>query len=128
MSTFPTPHLEKLTAAHENAKLPPCGKPRIESAIRRYHEWIKALDSVAGKTPEERLQKSVALLNQYRLWVDVELIFDSEDDFLYRQKGQLKLDNSIIEEFLPRVIHPSILPEIQDTPHPSPPQLCGQRA
>lgn len=48
-------------------------------------------------------------LNEYRLWVDVELIFDSEDNFLYRQKGQLKLDNSMLEEFLPRLIHPSIL-------------------
>jgi len=113
VSGFPTPHLEKLTATHENDKLPACDKPRIERAIARYHEWIKALDAVKGKTPEERLEKLVALLNEYRLWVDVELIFDSEDNFLYRQKGQLKLDNSIIEEFLPRLIHPSILPEIK---------------
>ncbi|MBN1487286.1 MAG: Bpu10I family restriction endonuclease, partial [Anaerolineae bacterium] len=32
------------------------------------------------------------------------LIFDSEQDFLYRQKGQLKLDNTIIEEFLPMLV------------------------
>lgn len=113
MSKFPTPHLEKLTATHENDKLPASDKPRIERAIARYREWIKALDAVTGKTPEQRLEKLVALLNEYRLWVDVELIFDSEADFLYRQKGQLKLDNSIIEEFLPRLIHPSILLEIK---------------
>src|SRR5438270_4208836 len=113
MSGFPTPHLEKLTATYENDKLPACDKPRIERAIQRYHEWIKSLDAVTGETPEKRLEKLVALLNEYRLWVDVELIFDSEDNFLYRQKGQLKLDNSIIEEFLPRLIHPSILPEIK---------------
>ncbi len=112
MTDFPTPHLEKLMATHKNDKLPAGDKPRIERAIERYHEWIKALDAVADKTPEKRLKKLVALLNEYRRWVDVELIFDSEDDFLYRQKGQLKLDNSIIEEFLPRLIHPSILPEI----------------
>jgi hypothetical protein len=112
MSAFPTPHLEKLTATHENDKLPAYDKPRIEQAIQRYHEWIKALNAVSGKTPAERLDKLVALLNEYRLWVDVDLIFDSEEDFLYRQKGQLKLDNSIIEEFLPRLVHPSILPEI----------------
>jgi len=104
--------LEKLTAAHENDKLPACDKPRIEWAVERYHEWIKALDAVSGDMPEDRLEKLVVLLNAYRLWVDVELIFDSEDNFLYRHKGQLKLDNSIIEEFLPRLIHPSILPEI----------------
>ncbi len=96
VSGFPTPHLEK----------------RIEQAIQRYHEWIKTLDAVTGKNPQKRLERLVALLNEYRLWVDVELIFDSEDNFLYRQKGQLKLDNSIIEEFLPRLMHPSILPEI----------------
>jgi hypothetical protein len=112
VSGFPTPHPEKLTAAHENDKLPACDKPRIENAIDHYREWIRALDAVTGQTPEERLGKLVTLLNEYRRWVDVELIFDSEDNFLYRQKGQLKLDNSIIEEFLPRLIHPSILPEI----------------
>ncbi|HZU65756.1 MAG TPA: Bpu10I family restriction endonuclease [Ktedonobacteraceae bacterium] len=31
-----------------------------------------------------------------------------------RQKGQIKLDNSIIEEFLPRLIHPSLIPEISE--------------
>jgi len=113
MSTFPTPHLEKLTATHGNDKLPACDKPRIERAIERYHEWIKTMDAVTGKTPGKRLEKLVALLNEYRLWVDVDLIFDSDDNFLYRQKGQLKIDNSVIEEFLPRLVHPSILPEIK---------------
>jgi len=112
VSGFPTPHLEKLSAAHENDKLPACDKPRIGCAIERYHEWIRAMDAVTGKTAQVRLGKLVALLNEYRLWVDVDLIFDSEENFLYRQKGQLKLDNSIIEEFLPRLIVPSILPEI----------------
>jgi hypothetical protein len=36
------------------------------------------------------------------------LIFDSSDNFLYRQKGQLKLDNTILEEFLPQVIFRSL--------------------
>lgn len=54
----------------------------------------------------------VDLLNEYKLRVEVELIFDSEDDFLYRQKGQLKLDNSIVEEFLPHLVHPAVLPEM----------------
>lgn len=112
MSAFPTPHLEKLTAAYENDKLPAGDKPRIERAIQHYHQWIKALDDTTGKTPPKRLEKLVALLNEYRFRIDVELIFDSEDNFLYRQKGQLKLDNSIIEEFLPRLIHPTLLPEI----------------
>lgn len=36
-----------------------------------------------------------------RRYIDINLIFDSEEDFLYRQKGQLKLDNTVIEEFMP---------------------------
>ena len=36
-----------------------------------------------------------------KYYIDVDLIFDSPEDFLYRQKGQLKLDNTVIEEFLP---------------------------
>ena len=47
-----------------------------------------------------------------RLYIDLELVFDSPQDFLYRQKGQLKLDNSVIEEFLPHLIQPTVLPEI----------------
>ena len=46
----------------------------------------------------------VSLLNDYKLYVDLNLIFDSPNDFLYRQKGQLKIDNSIIEEFLPILV------------------------
>lgn len=55
----------------------------------------------------------INLLNGYRNYIDIDLVFDSQDDFLYRQKGQLKLDNSVIEEFLPRLIgNPTILPAL----------------
>jgi len=56
----------------------------------------------------------VELLNEYKLKVEVDLIFDSQDNFLYRQKGQLKLDNTILEEFLPRLVHPAVLPEVRE--------------
>lgn len=45
-----------------------------------------------------------ATLNRYKRFVDLDLVFDSGDDFLYRQKGQLKLDNTVIEEFLPWLV------------------------
>ena len=112
MSGFPTPHLEKLTAALQNEKLPPGGRSGLEAAVERYHRWILDLDRVDADSPQKRLARMVDLLNDYRHWLDVDLIFDGEDDFLYRQKGQLKLDNSVIEEFLPRLIHPSIVPEL----------------
>ena len=70
------------------------------------------LKAVTG-TPQKHIRAIVALLNEYRLSIDVELVFDSPQDFLYRQKGQLKLDNSVIEEFLPHLVQPAILAEIK---------------
>lgn len=109
---FPTPHLDKLTKTLANEKLPKSDAARLEGAIRYYHEWSKKLDAVNG-SPDEIISRSVGLLNEYRLYVDVDLIFDSEDDFLYRQKGQLKLDNSVVEEFLPRLIQPAVIPDLK---------------
>jgi len=111
--TFPTPHLDKLKATLENEKLPKCDTPNTERAIAKYKEWIARLDAVKG-TPDEILQQSVGLLNDYRFSIDIDLIFDSQDNFLYRQKGQLKLDNSVIAEFLPRLIQPAVIPELKD--------------
>ena len=110
--SFPTPHLEKLNAVLDNEKLEAVDRPRLQAALEKYKQWIADLDAVTG-APDERLKKLVAVLNEYRLWVDVDLVFDSPDDFLYRQKGQLKLDSSIIEEFLPRLIQPALLPEVE---------------
>lgn len=109
---LPTPHLDKLKATLDNEKLPECDKPRIEEAVAKYKEWTAKLDEVKG-IPDEIIQKSVDLLNEYRLYIDINLIFDSKENFLYRQKGQLKLDNSVIEEFLPRLIQPSVIPELK---------------
>lgn len=49
-------------------------------------------------------------MNQYKRFVELELIFDSDNDFLYRQKGQLKLDNTVLEEFLPRLFDERLVP------------------
>ena len=112
MSEYPTPHLDKLNATLTNEKLPERDRPRLEACIKNYAEWIASLEKVNG-TSEERLGRMVASLNDYRMYVDVQLIFDSPDDFLYRQKGQLKLDNSVIEEFLPRLFQVEIIPELK---------------
>lgn len=112
MTPFPTPHQDKLKALLENDKLPESAKPRIMKTIEQYGEWIAKLEA-AGGSPEERIKEMVGLLNKYRNNVDVDLIFDSDEDFLYRQKGQLKLDNSVIEEFLPRLVQPAIIPELR---------------
>lgn len=108
-----TPHLDKLVALLANEKLPESDRLRVEAAIVRYKEWITAIENVTGDSPTEIINQMVALLNEYKLYIEVELIFDSKQDFLYRQKGQLKLDNTINEEFLPRLIIPKIIPEIR---------------
>jgi Bpu10I restriction endonuclease len=101
--------LEKLNATLANEKLPPQDKPVIEAAIARYKKWVRDLHTVRAKSPEETVNQMVALLNEYRLYLDVEVIFDREDDFLYRQKGQTKLDNSVIEEFLPHLVYKCVM-------------------
>lgn len=114
MLVYPTPHLEKLEAALTNHKLPKKDKPQIERAIQNYAKSIEGMDAIMASEESANvlLKNLVLLLNQYRIRMDIDLIFDSEDDWLYRQKGQLKLDNSVIEEFLPRLMHHTIIPEI----------------
>jgi hypothetical protein len=109
--SLPTPHFEKIQAALANSKLPARDRPRLKAAIDRYQQWIRDLSAVKG-SHKIVLNRMVELLNTYKLYVDVNIIFDSEDDFLYRQKGQLKLDNSIIEEFLPWLLHKPLFPNL----------------
>jgi hypothetical protein len=111
MSPLPTAHLDKLQSAIENEKTPSADRDRLEAAKANYLAWIAAMTAVSG-TPEQCLTALVGHYNAYRTFVDVELIFDSPHDFLYRQKGQLKLDNSVLEEFLPWLVTPKVVPEL----------------
>ena len=65
--------------------------------------WVSALGSVEQEQSDV-VAKLVEATNQYKKFIELDLIFDSPDSFLYRQKGQLKLDNTILEEFLPQLI------------------------
>lgn len=100
---LPTPHGDKLKALLYNEKLPPNDVPRVELIIDYYNEWLKELSSIEGSF-KEIIMKMVSSLNKYKLKVELDLIFDSPDDFLYRQKGQLKLESSVLEEFLPWLV------------------------
>ncbi|AGE65699.1 MULTISPECIES: Bpu10I family restriction endonuclease [Bacillus subtilis group] len=123
---YPTPHKDKLVALLLNDKLPVEDKPRVEEAIVVYTNWIKNLNIItsAGLPPQQTLNKMIELLNEYKFYIDLNLVFDSPRDFLYRQKGQLKIDNTIIEEFLPRLAHPSVIPEIIDMDVTVGPKKC----
>jgi hypothetical protein len=117
--TLPTPHGDKLNALLRNNKLPKGDGERIERAVTQYQRWLESLTSIPTGTGS--VAEAVRLLNEYRLFLDIEVVFDSEDDFLYRQKGQLKLDNTVVEEFLPHLVSHAF-PEIPTGfcigPHP----------
>lgn len=100
--TLPTPHGDKLKALFHNGKLPRGDRVRIGKARSRYQAWLQSLSTVPPGA--EGVTAAVELLNDYRLFLDLDVVFDSPDDFLYRQKGQLKLDNTVIEEFLPHLV------------------------
>lgn len=101
---LPTPHRDKLKALLDNRRLPSDDRGQVEEALRRYRDWIGEIETV-GRGQRDAVQRLVEATNRYRNFIDLDLIFDSREDFLYRQKGQLKLDNTIIEEFLPHLFY-----------------------
>ena len=100
---YPTPHGNKLQALLGNDKLPVDDRPRVRDAILRYEAWISEIEKIEG-VGEHLVDPLVRSADRYKTFVDLDLVFDSRNDFLYRQKGQLKLDNTILEEFLPRLV------------------------
>ena len=100
---FATPHGDKLSALRDNAKTPAADRPRIAAAIDTYDTWMATMATIEG-TGRDLLNPLVDSLNRYKNAIDLDLVFDSQEDFLYRQKGQLKLDNTVIEEFLPWLV------------------------
>ncbi len=104
-------HGEKIVAALDSTKLPSGDKYKLTEALQKYDDWIKALESADAPTVDELVKKLVTYLNEYKLYIDIDLIFDSTNDFLYRQKGQLKLDNTVIEEFLPIFVRKCVIKE-----------------
>lgn len=66
---------------------------------------------------DQLLAELIALLNTYKRSIEIDLIFDSAKDFLYRQKGQHKVDNSVLEEFLPRLADERLVPGLKQIEH-----------
>lgn len=116
-------HGDKLKALLTNTKLPSSDMARVEAAVARYDKWISELKAVKGSA-EQVLTGLVDALNSYKRYVELELIFDAKDDFLYRQKGQLKLDNTILEEFMPYLFDIRLVPGLKRISNIS----CGPQA
>ena len=102
-----TPHREKLLAALRNPK---CidDKSILEEAYSAYEYWIASMRALKS-TGKQKIEEIVGLLNEYKNYLEVELLARRGSAFIKRQKGQLKLDNSVLEEFFIHIIDPSIL-------------------
>lgn len=105
--TAGTPHLDKLRAAISNPIL--AGDiPLLHEATQLYHDWISRMN-LLNTQGKQRVRDMVELLNQYKDALEVELVMKRGSALMRRQRGQLKLDNSILEEFLVYLVNPSVL-------------------
>ena len=104
MDNLPSPHGDKLMSLLDNKKLPNADKANVNEAIKRYKSWRADILNAAG-SKDDKIKISVDTLNRYMNFIEYDLIFKSTENFLYRQKGQLKLDNTVMEEFLPLFVY-----------------------
>lgn len=109
-TTSRTPHRDKLVAAFENLKARD-DVGVLKEAMAAYDHWIAGLGKLTTKG-RERVNQMVALLNEYKDVLEVELILAKGSAFLTRQKGQMKLDNSVLEEFMIHIVRPEILNDL----------------
>jgi hypothetical protein len=106
-----TPHLNKIRAAASNPKASAEDRALLAEIEAKYSEWAAVLDAVVdGEEPRDRVTRQAGIFNDYKFFVEVECVARRGSAWLKRQKGQLKLDNSIIEEFLIHLVHPATLP------------------
>lgn len=107
-----TPHKGKLLAAIKNPKAKD-DVVILKEAYSVYENWIMKMEGLTLKG-RDRINEMTALLNEYKDYIEVELILGKGSSFIKRQKGQLKIDNSIMEEFLIHLVHPDILNNLPD--------------
>ncbi|MDR1109353.1 MAG: hypothetical protein LBP92_01330 [Deltaproteobacteria bacterium] len=77
-------HGQKLISALENKKLPASDKRGLEVAFKKYQSWIERINSVKGDNVQQLVDILVKELNIYKNFIDLDLIFDSVNNFLYR--------------------------------------------
>ena len=109
-----TPHLDKLNAAIHNPKCPEEDRLLLKVTKERYKDWRKQVTDLSD-SGKERVKQLTQLLNIYKNFLEVETIACKGSEFLKQQKWRLKLDSSVIEEFLCDLVHPEILKGLPDT-------------
>ncbi|MCX6380524.1 MAG: Bpu10I family restriction endonuclease [Armatimonadetes bacterium] len=108
-----TPHKDKIVAAIDNPKML-SDKALLEEALVLYGQWdvdLKALTS----NGQARVTEMTRLLNEYKDALEVDLILKRGSPELKRQKGQLKLDGSVMEEFLIHLVASNVLTGLPDS-------------
>lgn len=115
----PGRHGKALENTLANQRTPKCDHDTLKNALFWYRGWVERMDDFILQlkqcelTSENYICEMVNNLNQYKMLIDMELIYDSQENFLYRNKGQLKLCSTIMEEFLERFI-PPLFPGLSD--------------
>lgn len=94
------PHKEKINNLLSSKKLPSVDKKRVVDLLKRYEKFLEDLNSISRIKTEEDLKKFTDIMNDYKFYLDFHFIFESPEDFLYRQQGQLKIQSSFMEELL----------------------------
>jgi len=107
------PHKDKIIAAISNPKCA-ADKELLEEILDKYTHWSNSVKSLKSKK-KERVDQMVDLLNEYKDYLEVHAIAKRGSPFLKRQKGQLKLDNSVLEEFLIYLVDDSIIERLPNS-------------
>lgn len=105
-------HGKALANVLANARLPESDKDPVSNAMRWYAGWVERMEDMQWQlahselSTESFVNEMVDNLNKYKTMIDMLLIYDSKHNFLYRNRGQLKLTSTIMEEFLEHLIPP----------------------
>ncbi|HMQ77683.1 MAG TPA: Bpu10I family restriction endonuclease [Flavobacteriales bacterium] len=110
-----TPHLDKLNAALRNQKCDNADRELLQEVITHYTSWRAGVTAIQGEG-KEVVAEMTRLLNLYKDELEVEIIAKKGSPFLKRQKGQMKLDSSVLEEFLIDLVRPQILKGLPSFP------------
>ena len=84
-------HKEKLEAAIHNPKARQ-DLEILKEAMSAYTTWVGNLKSI-NETGDGYLREALRLLNEYKDYLEVELIARKGSDFLKRQKGQKQYED-----------------------------------
>ena len=99
---MPFQHRDKLLAALQNKSICESDRELVIEALDMYGLWTNRLEQISG-SDSDSVSEAVRDLNSYKDALEIDLFAAKGSDMFKRQQGQMKLDNSILEEFLERL-------------------------